>query len=346
MSGSTILLGSPKIHSGGLLIAFVLESEHPPDSISPLAPDPRQSDLSEASTATLQAVERPSRRRARSPSSDSGSSSLAEPASTTTREHSEGACVAAQEEEQAETEPIADGLVGSEARGSSSGRPSRKRRRLAGNMRLEKHPANPHPSSSARPYSNGSSLSPLHKAALNRSTNGTNGKSRSHNATNGSTVSHANGSTASSSRVSLPDYFGHDREEVTRILIQSLVDLGYHAAASTLTRESGYEVESPAAAAFRSSVLQGEWADAERLLLGESSQDGEAGIHDDDRDYYLEGGLVLAAGADKNQMLFSLRQQKYLELLEERDLGAALMVLRQELTPLHKDVGRLHALSR
>lgn len=132
-------------------------------------------------------------------------------------------------------------------------------------------------------------------------------------------------------------------------MIQSLEDLGYHAAASTLTRESGYEVESPAAAAFRSAVLQGEWADAERLLLGESSQDGEGESHDDDDDdgdYRHEGGLVLAAGADKKQMLFSLRQQKYLELLEERDLGAALMVLRQELTPLHKDVGRLHALSR
>ncbi|KAI9781345.1 MAG: hypothetical protein M1816_002413 [Peltula sp. TS41687] len=211
-------------------------------------------------------------------------------------------------------------------------------------MRLEKNPSNPQ-ASSAKPHSNGSSLSPLHKAALIRSTNGTNGKSRSHNATNGSAAAHANGSTASSSRASPPDYFGHDREEVTRILIQTLMDLGYHTAAGTLTRESGYEVESPAALAFRLAVLQGEWADAERFLLGDSSQDGEGGRDDDDGEHHLEGGLVLDAGADKNQMLFSLRQQKYLELLEERDLGAALMVLRQELTPLHKDVGRLHALS-
>jgi hypothetical protein len=56
--------------------------------------------------------------------------------------------------------------------------------------------------------------------------------------------------------------------------------------------------------------------------------------------------LILAEGADKHEMLFRLRQQKFLELLEERDLATALMVLRQELTPLNHDVAQLHALSR
>jgi hypothetical protein len=143
-----------------------------------------------------------------------------------------------------------------------------------------------------------------------------------------------------------PDYFGHDREEVTRILIQGLDDLGYRSAAATLSRESGYDVESPAIAAFRSAVLQGDWAEAEALLAGlqrpysgQSAPDLSAqGSHGSD--------IVLASGADKKEMLFSIRQQKYLELLEQRDLGAALMVLRQELTPLHQDIQRLHALSR
>ena len=132
---------------------------------------------------------------------------------------------------------------------------------------------------------------------------------------------------------------------MTRILIQSLDDLGYHAAASTLTRESGYEVESPAAATFRLAILQGEWAEAEQLL-SESPPDDEDVSGHDRRENRSGAELVLARGADRREMLFSLRQQKYLELLEERDLGAALMVLRQELTPLHQDVGRLHALSR
>lgn len=40
-----------------------------------------------------------------------------------------------------------------------------------------------------------------------------------------------------------------------------------------------------------------------------------------------------------------LRQQKFLELLEERDTGRALTVLRGELTPLYQDTGKLHFLS-
>jgi hypothetical protein len=59
-----------------------------------------------------------------------------------------------------------------------------------------------------------------------------------------------------------------------------------------------------------------------------------------------EETLVLAEDADRSEMLFYLRQQKFLELLEARELGSALLVLRQELTPLNYDVDRLHALSR
>jgi hypothetical protein len=59
-----------------------------------------------------------------------------------------------------------------------------------------------------------------------------------------------------------------------------------------------------------------------------------------------EETLVLAEDADRSEMLFYLRQQKFLELLEARELGSALVVLRQELTPLNYDVDRLHALSR
>jgi len=156
-----------------------------------------------------------------------------------------------------------------------------------------------------------------------------------------------------------PKWFGHDREEVARVLIQSLTDLGYHTSARTLSRESGFELEGPTVAAFRSAVLHGEWSEAEALLFGSSSFDsgGGVGINDgggkaaahSDRDYWSNqgsSGLKLAEGANKNEMLFWLRQQKYLELLEKKDLGTALMVLRQELTPLHQDVSRLHHLSR
>lgn len=139
-------------------------------------------------------------------------------------------------------------------------------------------------------------------------------------------------------------YFGHDREEVTRILIQSLYDLGYDGAATALSRESGFELESPAVAAFRSAVLDGQWAEAEHILL-ESFRPDEEGDTEDGPSLTW-GKLALAENADKNEMLFCLRQQKFLELLEARDLGAALMVLRQELTPLNHNTAQLHALSR
>lgn len=140
----------------------------------------------------------------------------------------------------------------------------------------------------------------------------------------------------------LPSYYGHDREEVTRILIQSLYELGYNGAASLLGKESGYQLESPAVAEFRNAVLEGRWPEAESILLQSFyPYNGGSGKTDHNKEK-----LLLAEGADKSEMLFYLRQQKFLELLEARDLGAALIVLRHELTPLNYDIGRLHALSR
>jgi hypothetical protein len=164
-------------------------------------------------------------------------------------------------------------------------------------------------------------------------------------ATNGSSSSHSGHSSSTHLRASRPDYFGHDREEVTRILIQSLSDLGYHSAAGALSEESGYELESPSVAAFRNAVLQGQWADAEDLLFGGASDD-RGGVDIGNSKAGAGSGLVLAGGANANEMLFLMRQQKFLEFLEERDLRRALGVLRTELTPLNQDVAKLHALSR
>ncbi|KAI9827694.1 MAG: hypothetical protein M1819_006895 [Sarea resinae] len=198
-------------------------------------------------------------------------------------------------------------------------------------------------SNSSRSFPNGSGLSPLHKAALS---NTLNGNSSTQFTGNGSSATHANGSSGFRTRQLQQSYFGHDREEVTRILIQSLTDLGYTSAAETLSRESGFDFESSSVAAFRNAVLHGEWTEAEHLLFGSYQGEGGGGVSIGDGSHpAYGGGLVLAEGADKNQMLFSMRQQKFLELLEERDLGSALMVLRQELTPLNQDIGKLHALS-
>jgi len=157
-------------------------------------------------------------------------------------------------------------------------------------------------------------------------------------------------------------FFGHDREEVTRILIQSLTDLGYHGAATALSRESGFELENPSVAAFRDAILSGEWAEAEALLFGSTQDDGEGGVtlradgnshHENQwlRTGAIGGtqrsqGLPLSENANKKEMLFGIRQQKYLEFLEQRDIGSALTVLRTELTPNHTDTQHLHEITR
>ncbi|KAG5999272.1 hypothetical protein E4U43_002165, partial [Claviceps pusilla] len=149
----------------------------------------------------------------------------------------------------------------------------------------------------------------------------------------------SNGDKAAVSAPRLSTYFGHDTEEVTRILIQALSDMGYQAAADIVSQDSGYKLESPAVAAFRSAVLAGSWTEAEELLTGAtiSGHDGGHGAQGN--------GLVLSPGSNRVMMRFWLRQQKFLELLERRDTSRALHVLRTELTPLHHDTAKLHLLS-
>ncbi|KAI9822531.1 MAG: hypothetical protein M1827_000250 [Pycnora praestabilis] len=240
------------------------------------------------------------------------------------------------------SESIVQGSSSEQSGGKSSLQPERKRRRLRNSaMRLDTD-SSTSTSRPQRPVSNGSTLSPVHKAVLASTTNG---NAHSESSTNGSSTPHTNGSSFANVPSQQPTYFGHDREEVTRILIQSLSDLGYNGAAAALCRESGYELESPSVAAFRNAVLQGEWAEAEALLFGTFSSTGGGGVIIGNGISEHGAGLVLAEGADKHEMLFWMREQKFLELLEGRDLGNALMVLRQELTPLHQDIGKLHALS-
>jgi len=152
-------------------------------------------------------------------------------------------------------------------------------------------------------------------------------------AVNGSTTRDNNNTTTKDN--GMPSkYFGHNREEVTRLLIQALSDMGYQTAADNVSHESGYELESPTVAGFRSAVLSGLWSKAEELLAGASFEAEGQG-----------NGLVLAPSADRNAIRFWLRQQKFLELLEQKDTSRALVVLRSELTPVSHDIAKLHFLS-
>lgn len=133
---------------------------------------------------------------------------------------------------------------------------------------------------------------------------------------------------------------------MTRLLIQGLGDLGYFDSADSLSRESGFKVETPSVAAFRHAVLQGEWAEAEALLFGLNRTEDGGGVSISNGDSMHHEGLEFSENANKNELKFRMREQKYLELLEERDLSGALHVLRHELTPLNQDITKLHELSR
>ena len=206
---------------------------------------------------------------------------------------------------------------------------------MSRNMRLDSESST---ANGARHHSNGSQYPIAHKNNFHNSTN-------SHASdVNGTSSVYRNGSSPSIAKNRNSSFFGHDREEVTRLLIQGLTDLGYQGAAERLSQESGYVVESPSVAALRHAVLQGQWSEAESLLFGSPPVEDSGGVSISNGDSH--SGLKFADGADSNQLKFRMREQKYLELLENRDLNSALMVLRQELTPLHQDIGKLHDLSR
>ena len=228
------------------------------------------------------------------------------------------------------------GNQGLPASGEAPKAPSPKRRRLMNKaaMRLD-----PDTSSSKVPHFHANGSSSVHNNGISASANG-------HTSPKNGAVSPTQNGFSKSSGKKSSSFFGHDREEVTRLLIQGLDDLGYENAANRLSQESGYEVESPAVAAFRNAILQGQWSEAESLLFGVRSEADGGGVSISNGDWHHLGGLDLAEGADPDAMRFSIREQKYLELLENRDTGKAMMVLRHELQPLHHDRGRLNALSR
>ncbi|KAK9463915.1 WD40-repeat-containing domain protein [Lipomyces oligophaga] len=141
---------------------------------------------------------------------------------------------------------------------------------------------------------------------------------------NGSNGSRPNGSIAVLNDVSKDeDYHGVSKLETTRLIIQALHEMGYSSAAAVLETESACSINSPEVSAFKAAVLDAQWTEAERLL----------------------GALELKPTADVVSLKFLIRQQKYLEALEQRDLAGALSILHNELTVLKYDVSRLHLLS-
>eukprot|EP00050_Salpingoeca_kvevrii_P011328 m.14535 g.14535 ORF g.14535 m.14535 type:complete len:536 (+) comp3375_c0_seq2:217-1824(+) len=114
----------------------------------------------------------------------------------------------------------------------------------------------------------------------------------------------------------------YPREDLVRVLMQTLRGLGYSESAAKLQAESGLSEESGVATSFREAVLAGNWTKVEDLLPSLPS---------------------FEVGDDK-MLKFLIFEQKFLELLEQRDVAGAVRCLQTQLTPLHHDTDRVHQL--
>ncbi|KAL0075156.1 WD40-repeat-containing domain protein [Phycomyces blakesleeanus] len=131
--------------------------------------------------------------------------------------------------------------------------------------------------------------------------------------------------TASNSQSSQPESrLGNvNKDELVRLVLQTLQDLDYHGPAMMLEKESGVTLESDNVTSFRQAILTGDWTAAEALLPT----------------------MALSKTEDLSQAIFLIREQRFLELLEDRKTLNALYSLRTELTPLGLNVDRIHELS-
>jgi WD repeat-containing protein 26 len=95
-------------------------------------------------------------------------------------------------------------------------------------------------------------------------------------------------------------------------------------ASKALSDESGYNTESKDVSEFRTAVLAGEWSKAESHL----------------------SNIPLLENASLEEALFLIREQKFLEALEDKEYTSALSILRTELSPLNINTEKVHNLSR
>lgn len=143
------------------------------------------------------------------------------------------------------------------------------------------------------------------------------------------------------------------REEVVRLMLQGLEDLGYQQAAAVLSKESGYTVSSPAATEFQEAILGGRWAEALHLLPELGIVDSETTSIPAEPSSSRSSFASTKTKADAseaqspaNQARFLIARQKYLELLEGGQQKKALAVLRSELAAVTThDSDALHDLS-
>eukprot|EP01083_Nonionella_stella_P225624 801929_1 len=102
------------------------------------------------------------------------------------------------------------------------------------------------------------------------------------------------------------------QDEMARVLVQALEDLGFEKSARCLRVEADVHVESSILAQLESLVASGDWA----------------GVHN------LLPRLGITSARKQRAFKLSVFEQQFLELVEQNETSAALRLLRSDLTPL------------
>ncbi|XP_047320015.1 WD repeat-containing protein 26 homolog [Impatiens glandulifera] len=113
------------------------------------------------------------------------------------------------------------------------------------------------------------------------------------------------------------------REEFVKIITRALYSLGYNKAGALLQEESGIQVHSSAVSIFMQQVVDGKWDESLATLR---------------KINFCDETNVKSAS-------FLVLEQKFLELLREKKIMDAIGTLRNEITPLSVNVGRVHELA-
>lgn len=113
------------------------------------------------------------------------------------------------------------------------------------------------------------------------------------------------------------------REEFVKIITTALYSLGYNKAGALLQEESGIQLHSSAVSVFMQQVVDGKWDESLATLR---------------KINFCDETNVKSAS-------FLVLEQKFLELLREKKIMDAIGTLRNEISPLSVNVGRVHELA-
>ncbi|GMH19781.1 hypothetical protein Nepgr_021622 [Nepenthes gracilis] len=112
------------------------------------------------------------------------------------------------------------------------------------------------------------------------------------------------------------------KQEFIKIITRALYSLGYNKTGALLEEESGIPLHSSKVSLFMQQVLDGKWDESVATL----------------HDIGLSDETVRSAS-------FVILEQKFLELLQQEKTMAALNTLRNEISPLYRNVKRVHELA-